>query len=283
MNYILFDIGGTKTRVSLSQDLETFCEPLKYDTPTDDFAEGIAKLKEAVAGLCGDGEVAAVAGGIRGVLDHDRTMVMNDPGHKIVGWEKQPLVEELSAAFNAPAYIENDTAIVGLGEAHYGAGKGSEIMAYHTVSTGVGGVRIMHGSVDETTVGFEVGHQILDVDRSVLGEKVVNTLENIVSGGALEERLGKKAYEIPQEDKIWDELAFYLSRGLRNTSVYWSPDTIVLGGSMIVGDPRILLEDIKKHTKESLGDFFPCPKLVDAELGDFGGLYGAMALLKQRL
>ena len=281
MNYILFDIGGTKTRVALSTDLETFGKPKKYDTPTDDFAVGIEKIKSAVLELC-SGEVTAFAGGIRGPLNKYKTGIISDP--KLTGWLNKNVVAHLSKAFNkAPVYLENDTAIVGLGEVSYGAGQGSEIMAYHTVSTGVGGVRITQGKIDEATIGFEPGKQILDIDRSLIGKDKVHSLENLVSGAALEEARGVKPYKISQSDAVWDELAFYLSRGLRNTITYWSPDRIVLGGSMIVGDPRILLADIVKHTKESLGVMLPCPEIVDATLKDEGGLYGAMTLLKQRL
>ena len=91
-----------------------------------------------------------------------------------------------------------------------------------------------------------------------------------------------KPYEIPQDDDVWDELAGYLAIGLKNTIMYWSPDVIVLGGSMIVGDPRIFLDDIVRHTKEVLGDQMACPDIVDATLKDEGGLYGAMALLAQK-
>jgi hypothetical protein len=50
---------------------------------------------------------------------------------------------------------------------------------------------------------------------------------------------------------------------------------------MIVGNPRILLEDIERHTAEVVGDVVPMPAIVDATLKDEGGLYGAMALLAQ--
>jgi predicted NBD/HSP70 family sugar kinase len=95
--------------------------------------------------------------------------------------------------------------------------------------------------------------------------------------------MGVKPYEIPQDDAIWDQLALYLAHGLRNTILYRSPDVVVLGGSMIVGNPRILLDDIIKHTNEVLGDSIACPLILDAKLGDQGGLYGAMALLNTRV
>jgi fructokinase len=173
--------------------------------------------------------------------------------------------------------------MAGLGEAVYGAGKGLEIVAYHTVSTGVGGVKIEDGQIDDASSGFEPGHQILDIDRTILGEDITPTLENLVSGTAVAERFGCKAYEIPQTDAVWDELAEYLGQGLRNTILYWSPDAIVLGGSMIIGDPRIEIDPIRKYTVEALDGFVESPLITTAKLGDEAGLYGAMAILKQRL
>ncbi len=51
---------------------------------------------------------------------------------------------------------------------------------------------------------------------------------------------------------------------------------------MIVGDPRIFREDIIRHTEVVLEDEVPTPEIKDAELGAYGGLYGAMVLLNQK-
>lgn len=277
--YILFDIGGTKTRVAASKDLRTYSEPIKFETG-EMYREGMQLFTDAISKVAGGEVIDALAGGIRGPLNHEKTGIVSET--KLLDWVGRNIVGDLTKKFGAPVYLENDTAIVGLGEAVYGAGKGHAIVAYHTVSTGVGGARIIDGKIDTATVGFEPGHQELDIDRSVLGHAVKHTLQNLISGEALEKRRGVKPYQIVQEDPVWDELAGYLAFGLKNTIVYWSPDIIVLGGSMIVGDPRIFLEDIVRHTKEVLGELVPCPPIVDASLKDEGGLYGAMALLEQK-
>jgi predicted NBD/HSP70 family sugar kinase len=92
-----------------------------------------------------------------------------------------------------------------------------------------------------------------------------------------------KPYEISQDDEVWDELASYLAHGLKNTILYWSPHAIVLGGSMIIGNPRITRESIITHTKKLLEGLLPCPVIVDATLKDEGGLYGAMALISEKM
>ena len=273
------DIGGTKTRVAASDDLRTFHEPIKFETPLT-FAEGMRKIIETIDVVRAGKSVTAIAGGIRGPLNHEKTGIISE--RKLTDWVGRPIVATLATHFGAPTFLENDTAIVGLGEAVFGAGKGHEIVAYHTVSTGVGGARFVHGRLDVTSVGFEPGHQLLDIDRSVLGHAIPHTLENLVSGTALEKRRGKKPYERAQEDPVWDELALWLAHGLKNTVVYWSPNIIVLGGSMVVGDPRIFLDDIRRHTEEVLAGLLPCPPIVDAAFRDDGGLYGAMALIESK-
>jgi predicted NBD/HSP70 family sugar kinase len=278
--YILFDIGGTKTRIACTSDLVTILDVVKIDTP-EKYSEGLRAIKEAIQSLAKGQKVRALAGGIRGPLNHEKTGIVSEV--KLLDWVGRSIVGDLQKEYSAPAFLENDTAIVGLGEVAYGAGKGFNIVAYHTVSTGVGGARFVHGSLDAASIGFEPGHQILDLDRTLLGPTVPPTLENLTSGTALEKRRGVKPYEISQDDPVWGELAKYLAAGLKNTIVYWSPDVIVLGGSMIVGDPRILLKDIITHTEATLNCLVPCPKIVDATLKDEGGLYGAMAIISNKL
>ncbi len=277
--YILFDIGGTKLRVASSNDLLVHENVIKVETPTE-YREGIRALCDAIDGLTRGSGITAIAGGIRGPLNHEKTGIVSET--RLTDWVGRNIVQELHARYHVPVYLENDAALVGLGEAVFGAGKGYDIVAYHTVSTGVGGARFVHGTIDSASVGFEPGHQELDLDRSILGKHMPHTLENLVSGAALEKRRGVKPYEIAQSDAVWDELARYLAYGIKNTIVYWSPDVIVLGGSMMVGDPRIYTDRVVHYTKEALGALVPAPPIVDAALKDDGGIFGAMALLSKK-
>ena len=276
--HIVFDIGGTKTRVAVSNDGLTLDEVASFYTPHEP-KEGIKKIIETIEELINGETVTTIAGGIRGVLSEERRGIVHDD--VLHNWIDFDVVEALTKKFPVPMYLENDAALAGLGEAHFGAGKGVDLVVYHTVSTGVGGVRITRGLIDSASAGFEPGHQVLDIDRTILGDDIEPTLENLVSGTALERRLGIKPYDIPQEDVIWDELAGYLAQGLRNTILYWSPEAIILGGSMIIGDPKIPLESIRKATVAVLDNFVECPFITTASLGDEAGLYGALALIKQ--
>lgn len=276
--YILFDIGGTKTRIGATESLDSIGETVSFSTPSN-FDEAMKLFAEKVSELTKSGTVRAAAGGIRGPLSKDASTIIEN--EVLIDWVEKPIREQISAAIGgSPVTLMNDTAVVALGEAHFGAGKGYDIVAYHTVSTGVGGARIVAGSLDEASIGFEPGHQVIDADMTLRGVgEGADTLEELISGKAIEKRFGKKPYEIPQSDPLWDELAQYLAFGLKNTILYWSPDVLVLGGSMMIGDPRILREDVIRHTERVMGGFVPVPPILDATLADKGGLYGALAVL----
>jgi len=279
MTYVVFDIGGTKTRIATSTDLKSFDEVKSYKTPAT-FKAGMQLFCETVDSLTN--EVTAFAGGIRGRLMQDKSGIENDG--KLTKWAGESVAGYLQKKYGKiPVFLENDAAIAGVGEAVFGAGEGLDIVAYYTISTGVGGVKIECGEIDQADIGFEPGHQILDIDRTILGDEITPTLENMVSGTAVKQRFGVEPYEIPQTDVLWDDLAGYLGYGLRNTMLYWSPDAIVLGGSMIIGDPAIKVDAVRKATTHALDNFEPTPLIVEAKLGDEAGLWGGLAILARRL
>lgn len=275
--FILFDIGGTKMRVVAADYEKLLGDPVVVSTPKD-FNDGIETLRRIIdniaQGLVAENRaVTAIVGGIAGPLNSDQAMLVKSPN--LPGWVGHDIKNTLREAYKVPVILENDSALVGLGEAHFGAGRGKAIVAYITVSTGVGGVRIVDGKIDRASLGFEPGHQIIDPDNSLCPTCDGNDLEAYVSGTAVEKRFSMKPYEI-YDEAVWDELAKFLAYGLNNTIVHWSPDIIVLGGSMMkeIGIP---VPAVRKYLTEILKIFPQTPEIEKAELGDFGGLYGSLA------
>lgn len=256
MNSIIFDIGATKTRVAYSVDGEIFEEPLVFETPKD-YENGLRFFIEKAKTVVNGREIKKIVGGMSRSI-----------------WPGNDFKTDLGKVFQAQISIENDAAMVGLGEANWGAGKGFDIVSYITVSTGVGGARIVDGKIDERAIGFEPGNLVMDVNTG-------KTLENMISGKALEEETGKHPREITDQ-KVWDEFARILAYGLNNVIVEWSPNVVVLGGSMITGEPAIPLYKVEEHLKEILKIYPELPVIKMGELGDFGGLYGALAYLKNQ-
>jgi len=168
--FIVFDIGGTKTRIGTTHDFVTLDDVVKFDTPLD-YKLGIETIREKIQTITKGIAPQAMAGGIRGPLNHEKTGIVSES--KLHDWVGRNIAHDIGSIFFAPVYLENDTALVGLGEVTHGAGKGFDIVAYHTVSTGVGGARYVHEHIDSTSIGFEPGHQVLDIDRTVLGSRLL--------------------------------------------------------------------------------------------------------------
>lgn len=262
----------------VSADRKKFlAEPVIVNTPKN-FYDGIETLKNIINNLANGTPVEAIVGGVAGVLNPEKTGLAKSPN--LGEWVGGDIKKALMETFNVPVSIENDSAFVGLGEATYGAGRNSSIVVYLTISTGVGGARIVNGVIDENALGFEPGHQIIDPDNTLCPSCEGNDLEAYVSGASIEKRFGKKPYDI-HDEKVWDEIAKFLAYGLANTLVHWSPDIVVLGGSMMkeVGIP---IPAVKKHLAEILKIFPTIPEIKKAELDDFGGLYGALSYARLR-
>lgn len=272
--YILFDIGGSKMRVAASHDGKKFNPPQIVKTQKD-FKKGIADFKSLILNASKGRKIKAVAGGIPGFFDTKKEKIMGSAPN-ISGWINKPFAQEIKKVTKSPVYLENDADLVGLGEAIYGAGRGYSNVAYFTVSTGVGGGLIINGKIDASISRTEPGEQIIDFKNKI-------TLENLVAGRSIEKKYHKKPYEI-LDKKFWDHLAEILAVGVQNTIVHWSPDVVVIGGSMMkkigIKIPRVQYY-LKQSMKISHNDL-PFPKIKKATLGDFGGLYGALVRVKQK-
>jgi len=269
--FLVFDIGGTKMRLAASADGKELTVVEMVSTPQD-YDEGVRTLlalgRKASRGV----EIEAVAGGIAGPFSEKKSSLVGSPN--LSGWIGKPLRKTLEQEFAAPVYIENDSALAALGEAVRGAGQGFRIVAYLTISTGVGGARVVDGRLDERTIGFEPGQQVINVETN-------KTLENYISGTAIAKRFNQPPQEIT-DPNLWEELARFLAYGINNTIVYWSPEVVVLGGGMM-GVPGVSLEAVERHLRGILKIFPDVPPLKKAVLGDRGGLVGALAYLQQKL
>ena len=277
--FVYFDIGGTKTRIAVSKDGKTFSEPVKHATPQD-YMSGLEFITRTIHELSQGEKIDAVGGGLAGPHNTEHTMLVASPN--LPQWVGKPFIEDVASRVEAPVFMENDSAVVALGEAHHGAGRGDSIMAYVTVSTGVGGARIVNGAIDVSAYGFEPGHQYIDFDQSACPECSGADVEKYLSGNATEHRFHIKPYDV-HDAEVWEELSRWLAYMLNNTSVHWSPHSIVLGGSMIVGNPAIPIDRVAYHLERICSIFPKKPLIKKAILGDLGGLYGAMELVKQRL
>lgn len=269
----VFDIGGTHIRIGVAKGFDAIDESIIVHTPQD-FFEGMDVLLKNIQELAKGEKVTAVAGGIAGPLDDKKEMLVSSPNLPL--WVGKPLVKTVSEKLKAPVFLQNDAAMGGLGEAVYGAGKGRNIVAYIAIGTGVGGARIVDGKIDANAYGFEPGHQIIVIDgkEDACGPK--GHLEAYISGKALKALHGKAPEDIA-DPAVWHEVARFLAVGLNNTIVHWSPDVVVITGSVGLHIP---LGSVAEHLSALMTIFPTHPQIVYGTLGKLSGLYGSLQYLK---
>ena len=264
--FVVFDIGGTKMRVAKVDGTEL--ADIRIEPTPKDPQEGIAQLISLIQSVSKGEALLGVAGCIAGRIDSEGKVY---GARNLVAWQGATIVKEVASVLRVPVFIANDAEFAGLGESSMGGGKGSSVLVYVTVSTGVGGALIRNGSIDFSANDLEVGR--IPVEGG--------DLEGTVSGTAVRNRFGiePKDFESLEERK---KLADILASGLQQVVSKWSPDTIVLGGSMIVGTNAIPLDEVEVALRFGKHDTsVSLPQIKKAELGDLGGLYGALVYLNQ--
>lgn len=264
--YFLFDIGASHTRIGVTHDGENISNTEIYPTPQK-FDDAVGTLVEKVKSLS-SGQTPVMIGGVAGPLNRERSMIVAAPN--LPDWNNKPFAQKLTEGTGARVFLENDTALVGLGEAVHGAGKGFNIAAYMTVSTGVNGVRVVGQEIDANALGYEIGNQIIDFDKTY--DKDALNFEDLVAGAHFKRRHGKEAFQI-NDPAIWEEEAKLVALGLNNLILFWSPEVVILGGSV---SKKIPLQSVIVNLQNTLTIFHELPQIRTAEIPDFGGLWGAL-------
>lgn len=265
---LVFDLGGTKLRLALAQNGE-IGDIIRL--PTDTSAAGFAKFLGVLQEMAGSYNIKAIGGGVPGQLsgeDGELVVATNLPE-----WRGLPLLARMNEMFSCPVHIANDVELCGMGEARFGAGITGGVMAYYTVSTGVNGVRLVDGDVDGTVGRYELGKQVLAVG----GKAGPQELESLIGGAAMQHRLSKAPAEV-KDPKVWHEAERHLAVALHNTQLYWDPELIVLGGSMM---RDIKIGRVAAELEKLPAVYDQRPRLALAKLGDEAGLQGAVAWLEE--
>ncbi len=277
--YISIDLGGTNTRVASSKDLKSILGVEKVHTEQNVAIERKVIL-DAIRKLSGGEKIERTCIGIPGMVNKKNMKFNKIPNiPSLTGLSYEELFRnEIDPGI---LLVENDATLAGLGEAVMGAGQNYDVVAYLTLGTGVGGVRISGKKIDPHQNYSEPGHMIIQEEgRFFKPCEQHGCLESYISGTAFKQIHGVSPSECEDQD-IWDKYAKKLALGIINTLAMWGPDIVVLGGSMAnkfetyFKDP--LLEQLSRH------ELFTIPPIVRSALGDDSGIYGGLVLLSQSI
>lgn len=273
--FLSIDIGGSFTRIALSKDGKKIDQKTKYRTPKK-YDDGLDLLVGQVEELTGGHNPKAISVAAASPIDYEKGILIRPPN--LPNYKGHSLRKELEIRFHTKVYLENDGALGGLGESI--TRKKSKILGFITLSTGIGGVRIVNGRIDYHALPNEPGHQILDPNGRFwpgCGQK--GCFEALCSGTAFEMTYGVKP-EFCEDSRIWEEHAQLVSQGLVNVITLWTPDTLVIGGSLIKAGSKFtkpLIEfTIQKIT------MFKAPKIEISKISDDNVLLGGFLYQTQK-
>ncbi len=303
------DLGGTNLRVavvgtdgSLSHRQHA---PTAAELGPDSVLERMAKLIQSVAADAGLPPDAPVGIASPGPINPREGVVYFTPN--LPGWRNVPLGPRIEQLTGRPTVTANDANCAGLGEVAFGAARGRTDVIYLGIGTGVGGAVISGGHLVDGVrgLGAELGHMCVAMDGPRCTCGGIGCLEAYVAGWAIA-REGemvattadgeaiRRAAEggsihagtIAVAARAGDEVArTLLARAGRALGVaigtltnIFNPELVVIGGGVArVGDHLLqpAREIVSSHCFHAMREDL---RIVDATLGDDGGLFGAAAL-----
>ncbi|GIM44716.1 N-acylmannosamine kinase [Collibacillus ludicampi] len=316
------DIGGTKTAVILGKEESGQVEIIdrrEFQTISGNaYTETINKIESLADSLIrqhvsGRRDVAALGISCGGPLDSRNGMILSPPN--LPGWNRVPIVAHFQQKFGIPAAIQNDANACALAEWKWGAGKGTKNMIFLTFGTGMGAGLILNGQLYSGTndMAGEVGHIRLEKNGPVgFGKR--GSFEGFCSGGGISqlakniilekqqqgeevwwcktsqefEKLSAKTVAEalqtgdPVAKAIYQEVGYYLGRGLSILIDILNPQKIVLG-SIYVRQEEILAPIVTKVVEsEALFYSRKVCQIVPARLGERLGDYAALSVASHK-
>jgi glucokinase len=299
------DIGGTKVAVGIVDDRGKVLCSSESPTGSDcDFERGLDIIASMLRDVSRDSGVELSGIGIGSTGPVDPFTGEFGEVDFLPKWRGKSLVNDLGRIFNVTVALENDGDAGALGEAGWGVGKNKSRLIYITIGTGIGGGVILDGKLYRGVDGAhpEIGHQVIDPSGPLCSCGFRGCWEALAAGPAMAawlesqapanypHRLGLTAKRICQLAVEGDALARsavrrearYLGLGLANLVNLFTPDAIVLSGS-VMKSSSLFLEGIR----ETIGQgcrFVPFEKteLLLASLGENANLIGAAMVWHHR-
>lgn len=309
------DIGGTKLATGVVDETGAvhglLVEPTRSERGRADVTARLFALGRRsidLAGGTGSGaRVSAVGIACGGPLD-PAAGVLRSPPH-LPGFDDVPISALAQQAFGVPAFLENDASAAAWGEFRFGGGRGSTVMIYLTLSTGVGGGAVIHGRLHRgaTGNGGEFGHITVRPGGRTCSCGRRGCLEAYASGTSIAARarealaqattsvLGASAAVTaadvsrtaadgdPLARAIWDETVELLGSALTDLVNVFEPDLVVLGGG-VARAGRLLIEPLAGVVaRDAMPPAAGCARLTLTVLGDTVGVVGAGAIALDEL
>lgn len=289
MKYGGIELGGTKMVCAIGDNNGNILD--RYIVPTTEVEETMNSLLNYFK----DKDLSSLGIGSFGPIDLNKKsdtygFITTTPK---MGWENTDVIGFFKQ-LNVPIGFDTDVNAACLGEAKYGSGKDLNNVVYGTIGTGIGFGVYLNGQLVHGLMHPETGHMILnkhEIDRDFIGPCPYHDscLETLASGPSIEKRWHKKAYDLYDNDEVWNLEAYYLGQAISNCILCYSPEKIILGGG-VMRKPD-LIELVREETLKNLNGYIKKEEIINhineyivlPELKDDSGILGSIELGKMEL
>ncbi len=287
------DLGASKTRTALIDQKGRILDKKETATPKSSARAITGNIISQVKKLKG---FSAIGISATGPIDFKKGALKNPSN---IDSKEVPLKRPLEKEFNLPVFLYNDAASAVWGEKHFGLKKNYRNIVFVTISSGIGAGAIVdnHLLIGKDGNAAEVGHFIVDSEYNLpcSCKRGKGHWEGYSSGRNLPRFFKhwlsfhnlKKKYKIEKPEDIFKlskdkTVAEFLkevnrinARGISNIITAYSPEIVVLGGSVFLKNEKLLLSGIEKNAEK----FLPLPEIKATALKEDVSLLGAAAVV----
>ena len=283
MKFGALEAGGTKMVCAIGNENGEILERISIPTETPE------KTLPAIAEFFQGKDIKALGIGCFGPIDVHK----DSPTYGYItttpklAWKNCNIVGYLQDALHVPVGFDTDVNGSMLGEATWGCARGLDTAIYITIGTGVGVGVLANGKLLHGMLHPEAGHLLLTPhpEDTYQGKCPYHgtCLEGMAAGPAIEDRWGKKAYDLADNQQVWEFESYYIAQALVDYILILSPQKIILGGGVMHQEQ--LMPMIRSQVKKLLNGYLDTKELQDLDsyivlpsLNDNQGIMGAIKL-----
>lgn len=303
MNYIAIDIGGTKIKYGIIDDLGKIYEDNDMDTEAYKGANIlIEKVENIITDILNTTRyvITGIAISTAGQVDSKKGEIIFAT-EAIPGYTGVKLKKIIEEKFKLPCNVENDVNCAALGELWMGVAKGKSDFICLTIGTGIGGAIIMDGKVftgNNNSAG-EFGHINLYPQGIECNCGQKGCFERYASTSALVKSAGETFKIAPNSNNIngkiifdsinngesmyeaiVDKWCYDIALGLKSIIHIFNPGLIVIGGGVSAQGEKLISRIEKNLRFMVMPSFIKDLEIKTAECGNMAGMLGAVYSFK---
>lgn len=282
------EAGGTKMVCAIGDESGKIYEQVSIPTETPEITmpKLISYFEER--------KIEALGIGCFGPIDPDKKSetygyITSTPK---LAWTDYNIVGTMEKSLMIPVGFDTDVNGSVLGEVTFGQAKGKKCVVYVTIGTGVGAGIYIEGKLLHGMLHPEAGHILLSKreDDTYEGKCPYHKtcMEGLAAGPAIQERWGKRAADLKDDERVWDLEAYYIAQALVDYILILSPQMIILGGGVMHQEQ--LFPQIRSYVKKMMNGYIKTKEMADldhyivpASLHDDQGIMGALELGRRAL